>query len=173
METEIKKNNNKIINLRPSEFFNKLVSRGYKFNEELKNDINTYLKNIRNEIDNDANINNFEKIKKSYHLFKHLKNYNIDPKIYMLIFFKLEKKNIINLYRYINIKWHKLKLKYDNNIDYSGLNFEFDKIYDNNKNLSSEVVQKLFLINMEKFIDTNKLFIIFFVNIMQEYLCPS
>ena len=64
METEIKKNNNKIINLRPSEFFNKLVSRGYKFNEELKNDINTYLKNIRNEIDNDANINNFEKIKK-------------------------------------------------------------------------------------------------------------
>ena len=91
----------------------------------------------------------------------------------MLIFLTLEKKNIINLYRYINIKWHKLKLKYDNNIDYSGLNFEFDKIYDNNKNLSSEIVQKLFLINMEKFIDTNKLFIIFFVNIMQEYLCPS
>ena len=169
-----------LMKIKPNELLKKMSSRGWVFPEIHKIKINSCEKKILKE---NLNINetnyNFliEGIStillKSFKLFSELKSYNIDYKIYILIFFSLNMKNIKNLYRYIAIKWNRLKNKYKDleNVP-DEINFSFDDIYNNISKFSLEDIQEKFLDNILKFTLNNKIYIIFIINVMQEYLCP-
>lgn len=158
-----------LFKIKPNEFLNKMTLRGWKYTEELKNEISIEELNFYKKTNICSDNNNI--LYKVLDVFSDLREYNIDPKIYTLIFLSLSTKNIKNLYRYILIKWSKIKYKYiGNNIQ--EFDFSFENIFENSKNLEKIEIQKLFLDIIKKFIEKNRFYIIFFINVMQEYLCP-
>lgn len=173
---------NKMLKIMPNDLLTKLNSRGFIINNELKNNIIDIEKNIlKDNLEiKDLQKYNFvydisEEVIKSFELFSKLKDYNINYKIYIFIFLSLDEKKIRNLYRYIQIKWLRIRNKHKNNskngdlpkeIDYKFPNIFDNKIYQNNK------AQIILLDTLKLFADINKINIFFIVNVIQEYLCP-
>lgn len=172
--------NDELIKIKPIDLLTKMKSRGWVFDELLKSQIQLTEKKIQKEnilINESDNINilldiNLELLL-SFKLFYCLTDYNIDPIPYILIFLTLSEKNIKNLYRYIAVKWLRIKNKYrSSNIMPQEILYTFQDIFKSGNNFSKDKVQIKFLEIMIGFIKNNKINIIFLVNVMQEYLCP-
>lgn len=169
---------NKLLKITPKDLLEKMKFRGWKYNQEMISLINKFnsllLKNNYklNELDSLYDIPNI--IVKTFKLFYRLKDYNIDYLIYINIYLSLDKRTLINLYRHLLVKWSRLKNKYiNNNLDVPDeLNYNFTKfIFD--KNYIMEKLQDIILVQMIEFAESNKINILFILNIFQEYLCPQ
>jgi len=169
---------NKLLKINPTDLLEKMKFRGWKYNNEMLVLINKFkcLLPIDDYKLNELNIPPYDFpniIIKTFEFFYKLKDYNIDFLIYISIYLSLDKRTLINIYRHLLVKWSRLKNKYiNNNLEVPNeLNYIFIK-YCFDKNYSMEQLQDLILEQMIEFTKSNKINILFILNIFQEYLCP-
>ena len=168
----------KLLKIKPNELLEKMKFRGWKYNQEMISLINKFnilltKNNYKlNELDTLYDFPNI--IIRVFKMFYRLNDYNIDYIIYISIYLSLDKRTLINLYRHLLVKWSRLKNKYINNnlaipneLNYNFIKFCFDK------NFKLEQLQELILDQMIEFTESNKINILFILNIFQEYLCPQ
>ena len=188
-----KESKDKLIKITPEEFISFLEKRGYSYDYEMKKKIydleNKYKQIIkkkeiiqeRKELCKEYNIP--ENISELIDLFQILDNYNINYINYVLIYDNMNIQQFKNFYRYLMIKWNKVKNNLNNvynNDEFMNKinNFFFqDTIEEINNQQSYEIVKKLVTDKIKKFIFINNntfpnIYILFFINTLQEYLYP-
>ena len=178
---------NKLLKISPENFIQYLEKRGNTYNEELKKklyDIDNESKQSKiqiNQLYEKYNITT--NIADLIDLFKILNDYNINYINYVLIYDNLNIQQFKNIYRYLMIKWNKVK---NNLIDIHGKNdvtgnienFIFQDIIEEiNKENNYENIKKLVTNKIKNFVFINNnefpnIYIIFFINTLQEYLYP-
>ena len=183
----LNKEKSKLLKISSEQFISNLEKRGNIYSPELK-------KNIYG-MENESKKNNLERsslynqynipkdISKLIEIFQILDDYNINYINYVLIYNNLNSQQLKNFYRYIMIKWNKVKNNlneiYDNKEHMEKINnFEFKDIISDINNMNNyEKVNETILEKIKEFIhiDNNKfpnIYIIFLVNTLQEYLYP-
>ena len=188
-----KESKDKLIKITPEEFISFLEKRGYSYDYEMKKKIydleNKYKQIIkkkeiiqeRKELCKEYNIP--ENISELIDLFQILDNYNINYINYVLIYDNMNIQQFKNFYRYLMIKWNKVKNNLNNvynNDEFMNKinNFFFqDTIEEINNQQNYETVKKLVTDKIKKFIFINNntfpnIYILFFINTLQEYLYP-
>ena len=188
-----KESKDKLIKITPEEFISFLEKRGYSYDYEMKKKIydleNKYKQIIkkqeiiqeRRELCKEYNIP--ENISELIDLFQILDNYNINYINYVLIYDNMNIQQFKNFYRYLMIKWNKVKNNLNNvynNDEFMNKinNFFFqDTIEEINNQQNYETVKKLVTDKIKKFIFINNntfpnIYILFFINTLQEYLYP-
>ena len=182
-----KNNNTKLLKISSEEFINNLEKRGFIFDNEIKKKLYKLEKKHkkdkipRKDLFSEFEINN--EIINLINLFNILDDYNINYINYILIFNSLCEQKLKNFYRYIMIKWNKVK----NNLKdiYNEDNY-FTKINDFSfRDRSVEILNEDNLCNLKNiiigklkdfiYINNNifpNIFIIFLINTLQEYLYP-
>ena len=183
----LNKEKNKLLKISSEQFISNLEKRGNIYDQELKKNIygmeNESKKNNleRSSLYNEYNIP--KDISKLIEIFQILDNYNINYINYVLIYNNLNSQQLKNFYRYIMIKWNKVKnnlneIHENKNYMEKINNFEFkDIIADINNMNNYEQINENILNKIKEFIyiDNNKfpnIYIIFLVNTLQEYLYP-
>ena len=119
-----KESKDKLIKITPEEFISFLEKRGYSYDYEMKKKIydleNKYKQIIkkkeiiqeRKELCKEYNIP--ENISELIDLFQILDNYNINYINYVLIYDNMNIQQFKNFYRYLMIKWNKVKNNLNN-----------------------------------------------------------
>lgn len=181
------KKEKKLIKITSEQFLHNLEKRGNVYSNEIK-------KNLY-DMENESKQNNllrsslYEKynissdISNLIELFEILDDYNINYINYVIIYNSLNTQQLKNFYRYLMIKWYKVKnnlneLHNNDNFMEKINNFEFKDIISNINNSNNyENINEMILNKIKDFIhiDNNKfpnIYIIFFVNTLQEYLYP-
>ena len=172
--------NDKYIN--PNSFLLSLEKRGFTFDIELKKKYANIYKNFKNGLykkSEDINEKLTTNEKKLIDLFNILNNFNKDYTIYILIIISLHYLVIRNLFRFILINWNKFKNGFSSRQS-SYSQDEIDKIVNKNfnnnirdiNNIDNNKVLDMFVDNLCIFVNNDKVFLLYIVNIMQEYLCP-
>lgn len=187
-----KESKDKLIKITPEEFIIFMEKRGYSYDNEMKKKIydleNKYKQIEKKEITQGRKAlckeyNIPENISELIDLFQILDNYNINYINYVLIYDNMNIQQFKNFYRYLMIKWNKVKNNLNdvyNNDDFMNKinNFFFqDTIEEINNQQSYETVKKLVTDKIKKFIFINNntfpnIYILFFINTLQEYLYP-
>ena len=182
-----KENKNKLLKISPEKFIFLLEKRGNSYDYELKKNIydleneSKKSKIERNKLYKKYNIP--DNISELINLFQILDEYNINYINYVLIYDNMNIQQFKNFYRYIMIKWNKVR----NNLNTVHDNDDFmDKInnfffqdtiekinneqnYENVKKLVTEKIKIFIFINNNTF---PNIYILFFINTLQEYLYP-
>ena len=181
------KKETKLIKITSEQFLYNLEKRGNVYSNEIKKQLydmeNESKKNnlLRSSLYEKYNISS--DISKLIEIFEILDDYNINYINYVIIYNNLNTQQLKNFYRYLMIKWYKVKNNLNeihNNDNFMGKinNFEFkDIISDINNSNNYENINEMILNKIKDFIhiDNNKfpnIYIIFFVNTLQEYLYP-
>ena len=182
-----KESKNKLLKISSEQFIKNLEKRGNIYNQEIKKNMYT--------MENESKKNNLERsslydkynipkdISKLIEIFQILDDYNINYINYVLIFDNLNIQQLKNFYRYLMVKWNKVKnnlndLHDNNNYMEKINNFEFKDIISIINNINNyEKVNEIIQNKIKDFIyiDNNKfpnIYIIFFINTLQEYLYP-
>ena len=172
--------NDKYIN--PNNLLLSLEKRGYFFDEALKKKYNNIYKNYKNGLyknveDIQENLDKNEE--KLFNLFSILNNYNKEYTIYILILCSLHYVVLKNLYRFLMINWFKFqnsfssrKSQYTDDEINKITNKKFNNTVSEINCIKKENVLDMFIDNLSSFVNHDKVFLLYFINIMQEYLCP-
>lgn len=180
-------NKSKLLKITSEKFIYYLEKRGNIYDQELKKNIygmeneSKKKKLERSSLYDEYNIP--KDISKLIEIFKILDDYNINYINYVLIYNNLTIQQLKNFYRYIMIKWNKVKTNLNEiheNEDFMNKinNFEFkDTISTINDTNNYTKLNENILNKIKEFIyiDNNKfpnIYVIFLVNTLQEYLYP-
>lgn len=182
-----KQNSLELLKISSDKFISNLEKRGTIFNEELKFKLyELELQHKQNNIKREELINHYDIPKNVIELikiFQILDSHNINYINYILIYENLQIQQLKNFYRYIMIKWNKVKNNIKNTHKYNTQtqqidNFTFQDIIQNlNKEKNNDLIENIIFNKFKDFFfisdnDFPNMYIIFFVNTLQEYLCP-
>ena len=179
--------NQKLLKVSSEDFIFYMEKRGNNYDETLKKNLycleNDHKNNgtKRNELYTKYNIP--ENIRELIDIFHILDKYNINYINYVLIYNDMDIQQLKNFYRYTMIKWNKVKTNLNNIYKEDNFlckinNFIFqDVIQEINENNDIQIVKNIILTKIKEFIFINNnkfpnIYIIFFVNTLQEYLYP-
>ena len=182
-------NNNQLLKISSEKLIYNLEKRGNIYDETLKKNMYDLEKEYKNNIDSINRSSLYEKyniptdIISVIDLLQLLDDYNINYINFVLIYHNLDIQQLKNFYRYIMIKWNKIK----NNLNVDGQNHDtLDKINNFtfqdimlqiNEAHNYNIINDLIINKIKDFIylDDNKfpnIYIIFFINTLQEYIYP-
>ena len=165
--------------INPSIVYSNMQKRGYEFDEELKNKYLNYSKKKNNDKNISITILNDTELR-LFELFNLLNNFNKDYYLYILIIYSLDYINIKNLFRFMIIRWFKFKkgiIERKSDYNENEINKILNKNFKNNISEFNDIKNKnnildLFIENLIYFVDNDKIFLLYVVNIIREYFCP-